>query len=164
LFCNIFFIVQHIRKQIKEKSTKNNGRQETKPKKKKKKMQLVDNLIRRVHGGWRRHGNWRIRSWRRCQRWETWLVEKLSGKDAGKDTGGGAAVKHTNFAARYRWSAFFFLSGREGILGWCRVCEKDDEGKGVAESIWIESGSPRRYYDDWRVTGGGSWGMKWRWS
>jgi flagellar biosynthesis/type III secretory pathway M-ring protein FliF/YscJ len=36
LFCNIFFIVQHIRKQIKEKSTKNNGRQETKPKKKKK--------------------------------------------------------------------------------------------------------------------------------
>jgi len=27
-------------------------------------------------------------------------VEKLSGKDAGKDAGGGAAVEHTNFAAR----------------------------------------------------------------
>jgi hypothetical protein len=58
--------------------------------------------MRRVHGGWRRHGNWRIRNWRRCQRWETWPVEKLSGKDAGKDTGGGAVVEHTNFAARDR--------------------------------------------------------------
>jgi hypothetical protein len=114
-----YTIVQDKTKQIKEKLTKNDSRQETK-KKKKKKLQLVDNLMRRVHGGWRRHGNWRVRGRRRCQRWETWPVEKSSGKDAGKDAEGGTAVEHTNFAARDCLSAnffFFFLSGREGILG-----------------------------------------------
>jgi hypothetical protein len=40
-------------------------------------------------------------------------VEKLSGKDAGKDAGGGAAVEHTNFAARDCDMHFFFLSERE---------------------------------------------------
>jgi hypothetical protein len=47
-------------------------------------------------------------------------MEKLSGKDAGKDAGGGAAVEHTNFAARNCDMHFFIiiiLSEREKILG-----------------------------------------------
>jgi len=36
-------------------------------------------------------------------------MEKSSGKDAGKDAGGGAAVEHINFAARDCDMQFFFL-------------------------------------------------------
>jgi hypothetical protein len=69
-----------------------------------KKLRLVDNLRRRVHSGWRRHENWSIRS----RRWETWPVEKSLGKDAGKDAEGGAAVEHTNFAAKDYDMHFYF--------------------------------------------------------
>jgi hypothetical protein len=79
---------------------------EIKPKR--KKLRLVDNLRRRVLSGWIRHENRRIRSRRRCQRWETWPVEKSLGKDAGKDAEGGAAVEHTNFAAKDYDMHFYF--------------------------------------------------------
>jgi hypothetical protein len=36
-------------------------------------------------------------------------VEKLSGKDAGKDAEGGVAVEHTNFAARDCDTHIFFF-------------------------------------------------------
>jgi hypothetical protein len=73
-------------------------------------------ILDKVHiSGWRRHENWRIRGRRWWQRWETWPVEKSSGKDAGKDTRGSAAVEHTNFAARDYDMQFYFFS--EKILG-----------------------------------------------
>jgi hypothetical protein len=43
-------------------------------------------------------------------------VEKLSGKDAGKDAGGGAAVEHTNFAARDCDTHFFFFLKKKSHL------------------------------------------------